>query len=433
MPLNSYCLTLTNESLYSVRASLRKSVVIIIKKLFRRLALLLTPAVCCLFIAVGLTDYFSPDTITAAGAVSSFISGDFPLSLRYRSDSVAVQAESQSDTTLTADLMLFGFFPVKQVSVTVTPRKTILTGGMPFGIRLYTDGLVVSSVSPVSTSQGSADPAGNADIQPGDILLSVNGTPLKTNEQLAQSVSTSDGEPLLIQVKRNGRCFTTSVTPAFDVHANAFKLGLHIRDSIAGIGTMSCIDPDTLTFAGLGHGICDAASGCLMPLNEGDIVKTEITSVTKGICGNPGTLSGCFDNDKAQGILTMNTDHGVFGKLLIPPDSSEPIPVAYRQEVVRGPAELVTTVSGSSPQHYRIEIEDISYNDRSSLKNMVIHVTDEKLLQQTGGIVQGMSGSPILQNGKFAGVVTHVFVNDPTHGYALFAESMMQELPKQNN
>lgn len=392
------------------------------KQLIRRLTLLLSPILCGLLLLSEAAGQMTPSRLKMTQPETAFMGADFPLSLRYKEDVSA----ADNGTVLDAELMMFGVLPVKSVDVTVQSHKTVLIGGRPFGLRIYTDGLLVSSVSAVQTPQGEVSPADEAGIRPGDVLLSAEDRPLRINEDLTAAVSDSNGHGMRLTVRREGSTFSTVIRPVWENASQSYRLGLHIRDSIAGIGTMTFIDPATHAFAGLGHGICDAESGSLMPLAEGDIVNAAITSVTKGACGSPGSLGGCFADGRAIGSLVLNTDSGVYGVLGTLPQEAFSLPVAFRQEIVRGPARLLTTVDSGEPQFYDIEIEDISYNDRSSSKSMIIHITDDALLRKTGGIVQGMSGSPILQNGCLAGAVTHVFVNDPTRGYAVFAENMTE-------
>lgn len=357
-----------------------------------------------------------------------FIKGSFPLSLHYSSGmtvSASAEANAAQNRKLNATLMLFDIFPVKDVSVTLTERKYVIPGGQPFGMRIYSDGLIISSVCTVCTPEGELCPADDAGIRKGDIIVSVNGKKLTTNEQLIEAVSTGGGAPMKLALQRDGKVFDTVITPVFDSSEKDYRIGLHIRDSIAGIGTMTFIDPTNDSFAGLGHGICDSESGCLMPMLEGDIVPAEITSVSKSICGSPGSLFGKFSGNVSCGSLAMNSDHGVYGTVSSMPANAQTIPVAFKQEIVRGDAQVITTVDGSEPECFDIRIEDVSYNDRGTVKNMIIKITDERLLRKCGGIVQGMSGSPIIQNGMLVGAVTHVFVNDPAHGYAVFAENML--------
>ena len=199
-----------------------------------------------------------------------------------------------------------------------------------------------------------------------------------------------------------------------------------MRDSTAGIGTITFYNPETGAFGGLGHGICDTDTTELMPLLNGEIVPVTISGVTKGQKGSPGELKGYFASNESVGTLSANVEEGVYGNLDTAPAGSTPLKAAMKQEVKAGAAQILTTIDGSGPQYYDIQVESIDYHENQSSKNMVIHVTDSALLEKTGGIVQGMSGSPIIQNGKIVGAVTHVFVNDPTRGYGIFAENMLE-------
>ncbi len=392
------------------------------KRLIKASVYLLTPVICILFVMAVIVDHFTPSQLTMASPATDVINGSFPLSLRY-DDSNAVLAsldQSHRQNSLKAKLMIFGFFPVKEVNVEIAERKNVIVGGQPFGIRIYTEGLVVSAVSDIVTKNGRVCPAKKAGIEKGDILLSANGTALRTNEQLQYITGSSEGM-IMLDVKREGRVFRTGIEPVFDADEGVLRLGLHIRDSIAGLGTMTYIDPEDGSFFGLGHGICDTESGCLMPMLEGDAVRAEITSVSKSICGTPGSLIGHFCGSEALGTLSANTAHGVYGKLAHIPEGCTAVPVAFRHEIVRGPAVILTTTEGAEPQEYEAEIEEISYNDSSKSRNIIIHITDERLLKKTGGIVQGMSGSPVLQNGRLIAAITHVFINDPTRGYCTCA------------
>ena len=376
----------------------------------------------------GAVNYFSPSELTVNIDDSSEVGLRFPLSLRYSDDgAVSVSAEADNGTAgqkKNARLMLFGSVPVKEVSVSFDKRQYVIPGGTPFGIRLYTDGLVVSGVSEVMTDEGEKNPAAEADIRKGDIILSADGVPLTTNEQFAEAVKNSGGKAVSIKVKRNSRTFTANAVPKLSSDDGEYHLGVYIRDSCAGIGTMTCIDPDDGSFVGLGHGICDLKSGRIMPLLNGDIVGADIVSVRKSTSGAPGSLCGCFSEVGPKGIIFENKENGVSGKLYNVPENYDTIPVAFRQEVTTGKAVMRTTIDDTGPQDYEIEITSISYNGMNRDKNMVIKVTDKRLIEETGGIVQGMSGSPIIQNGRLAGAVTHVFVNDPACGYAVFAENM---------
>lgn len=369
----------------------------------------------------------TPSQLRTDRLTSSFLNGSFPLSLSYEnSAAIAAQADSDSSENIKARLMMFNIFPVKEVNISLKERKYVIPGGTPFGIRLYTDGLVVSETASVKNSGSESFPAKEAGIESGDVIRSVNGKTLTSNEQLLRAVEESDGQPIKIEALHDSVPYSTLITPVFDSTSGKYRAGLYVRDSCAGIGTMTYIDPENNSYAGLGHGICDSESGRLMPLLNGDIVQAEINSVRKSICGSPGSLNGHFSSNAAIGTLILNSDHGVYGKYFLTDQKAQSIPVAFKQETVKGKAQLLTSVENSSPSYYDIEIEEISYNDVNTSKNMIIKVTDERLLKKTGGIVQGMSGSPIIQNGRLVGSVTHVFVNDPTRGYAVFAENMLE-------
>ncbi len=344
------------------------------------------------------------------------------LSLRYTD--ARVSRDFSSSASANAEVMLFGSIPVKSVDVNFSERQIVNLGGEPFGIRLYTDGLVVAQTSTVPTTDGLRDPAAQAGIECGDIITEVNGEKLKTNEQLMNIVENSGEESIRIRALHDGKPYTTRIIPVTDTQLKRPRLGLWVRDSCAGIGTITFIDRSSSTFAGLGHGIYDNESGSLMPLSNGDIVPADIISVNKSSGGSPGSLCGFFSSGSSAGTLTANDECGIYGKLTGELGSGKETEIAYRQEVTRGQAQIRTTINGSTPEYFDIEIEDITYNNENITKNMVIKVTDKRLLNETGGIVQGMSGSPIIQNGRLVGAVTHVFINDPSHGYAIFAENM---------
>lgn len=394
------------------------------KKLAKMMTASTAVLIAFLFSLCQAAAYLTPDEISVSSD-SDFFCCRFPLSLKYEGTSPAAQT-GQNHSSSKADIMLFGTVPVKEIEVKNSERKNVILGGEPFGIRLYTDGLVVTQISDIPTGSGKRNPALESGIACGDIITAVNHQTLRTNEQLLNAVENSNGESIRIDGIHEGNSYSTYITPVKDTAQNSYKIGLWVRDSCAGLGTVTFIDPENHLFAGLGHGICDSQSGSIMPLLKGDIVPAEISSVKKSTCGFPGTLLGSFSGNQTIGELYANSEYGLYGKTAdhYEYDPELLIPVAFRQEIVRGPAQICSTISGSKPEYYNIEIEEISYNQGNHSKNMVIKITDETLLKKTGGIVQGMSGSPIIQNHKLVGAVTHVFVNDPTHGYAIFAENM---------
>lgn len=324
-------------------------------------------------------------------------------------------AELEQTTDGRYDFRL-GAMNIKPVDVIVRERRTLIPGGTPFGIKLRTDGVMVISVN-------GGSPADKAGIKPGDVISSVNGVPVHTNSEIAGAVQLDSEECVIILSRGNGE-MCVKAEPERDV--NGLHIGAWVRDSAAGIGTLTFIDPQSGEFAGLGHPVSDVTTGELMPLSSGEITKAEIYSVIKGTSGEAGELCGDLC-EETVGNLTSNTSVGVFGELLSAPEGKS-LPMAFRQEVRCGEASILATIDGSEPKEYSIEIEKINLCAINGTKSMVIRVTDERLLRTTGGIVRGMSGSPIIQDGMLAGAVTHVFLNDPTRGYAVFAESMVEEM-----
>lgn len=309
-----------------------------------------------------------------------------------------------------------GAMKIKQVELNSSERKMLITGGMPFGIKLRTEGVMVISVN-------TGSPADKAGIKPGDVISSVNGVSVHTNSEISEAVQL-DAEECVIILNRGSGEMRITAEPKED--SGALRIGAWVRDSAAGIGTMTFYDPETGLFGGLGHPVSDVTTGELMPLASGEITKAEIYSVIKGVNGEAGELCGDLC-ENSVGTLRANTSVGVFGELDEEPQG-QALPMAFRQEVKCGFATILATTNGLEPQEYSIEIEKINLCAMNGTKSMVIRITDERLLEETGGIVRGMSGSPIIQNGMLAGAVTHVFVNDPTRGYAVFAESMVEEM-----
>ena len=337
---------------------------------------------------------------------------------------------SAMDTASSQDgnmqLMLFQSIPVKTVQVSTSVETSVVLCGTPFGIRMFTNGVMVVDMAQILSQDGSKDPAKEAGIQIGDIILSIDGEKVYQNEEIAKLVEESNGKPMQIEFKRGNDILTTTLNPVLSKADNTYKAGMWVRDSTAGIGTLTFYDQNSQSFGGLGHGICDADTCELMPLRTGDILPVTISGVTKGLRGTPGELRGYFSDDTAIGTLGANTDCGVFGKLEEQPEGTV-TQIGLKQTVQTGDVKILTTIDNEGPQYYSAVIESINYHGDEEGKNFVLRITDEKMLEKTGGIVQGMSGSPIIQNGKLIGAVTHVFVNDPTRGYGIFAENMLNE------
>lgn len=336
----------------------------------------------------------------------------------------AAQASATVQSSEIVSLKLFGVIPIKDVKVTNIDRPLLVPGGTPFGIKMLTKGVVVIGLADIDGKNGAISPSKEAGLKVGDIILSVDGEIVESNQDIARVIEKTDGKTVDIVLQRDEREIELEISPVFSTAGQCYKAGIWVRDSSAGIGTVTYFDPATSAFGSLGHPVCDVDTGEILPLDTGEVVPVAIGDVIKAQSGVPGELSGSFISESPIGMLMKNTQTGLFGTLNFCPSAYDQIPMALRQEVKIGPATIYTTISGTTPCEYNILIEKIDLNDDTITKNIVIKVTDPKLLAATGGIVQGMSGSPIIQNGKLIGAVTHVFVKDPTKGYGIFCENM---------
>lgn len=336
-----------------------------------------------------------------------------------------IQSVNQTEqNTYRSVLKWCGIFPVKTVTVDVVDSSVVTLGGIPFGIKLYTDGVLVVSFSDVDTVKGKYCPAQKCGLKVGDLIVSINGKEVFTNQEVANMVENCGGKELTVTIRRDNVLSVVKLKPEKSHSENRYKIGLWVRDSSAGVGTLTFYDPKTGVLAGLGHPICDVDTGEIMPISTGELVNARIFGVKKSVAGTPGELHGGFENG-TLGKLVSNNLAGVYAQATTP-FVGDTVEVALKQEIKEGEAYIYSTVSGAKPERYSILIKQINYKNTSITRNMVIEITDERLLSQTGGIVQGMSGSPIIQNGKLVGAVTHVLVNDPTKGYAIFAENMLE-------
>lgn len=301
--------------------------------------------------------------------------------------------------------------------------KTVCIGGMPFGVRFKTAGVTVAELEDIDTSSGKACPAKEAGLAAGDVIVKVNGKEVTGAEDVIKRIAGGDGNALTVTYKRRGTEKETTLTPVRD--SNGFyRAGMWIRDSAAGIGTVTYYDAKTGAFAGLGHGICDAETGELIPLSHGVVTNVSLCGIKKGTSGSPGELKGFFGETRI-GEISSNKRTGVYGTLhKLPYVKAEYVELAGKNEVKNGAVLVRCTVSDGEMHDYAAEISEVDVKS-GECKNFVVTITDSELLAKTGGIVQGMSGSPIIQNGKLIGAVTHVMVNDPTRGYGIFIENML--------
>lgn len=300
----------------------------------------------------------------------------------------------------------------------------VIPGGFPFGVKLYSNGLIIIGFSDIDGAKGSPSPAKDAGMELNDIITKINDKKISDAVEFTETVEKSRGSTLKIAYLRDNNEYECEVTPSYSDADGKYKVGLWLRDSTAGIGTVTFVVPETGIFAGLGHGICDSETGALIPLSKGIISDVKIEGIKKGVSGTPGELRGSF-NGTISGDMLSNTNNGIFGIFSKSKKfDCEKIRLGTRNDVCDGDAHIICTLDGNKTDKYSVKLSQI-HKDSTGNKNFIITITDQKLIEKTGGIVQGMSGSPIIQNGKLVGAVTHVLVGDPTKGYGIFIDNMI--------
>lgn len=306
-------------------------------------------------------------------------------------------------------LNLFGNIPVKKMDVNVIPKSEVVPVGKAIGMKLYTEGVLVVGMSEINGKK----PYENSGIQEGDAIIEINNEQIENTNDLIETVNKSNGTTVEVKYKRNEQTITTSIEPA-KVNENEYKLGLWVRDAAAGVGTMTFYEPSSGMFAALGHGIADIDTSELINIESGELTTTNILSIVKGQKGTPGEIRGTIENSESLGSIYKNTSFGVYGKVQsknkLDINNMEEMDVALRDEIKTGKAQILCELENGKTEKYDVEIKKLYLNNNENNKSMVIKITDEKLIEKTGGIIQGMSGAPIIQNGKFIGAVTHVFV-----------------------
>lgn len=335
-------------------------------------------------------------------------------------------ASAQVGSSYNVELRLMGVLPVKTVRAEVSDRRKVTVCGTPFGIKMFSDGVMVVGFTDIYTGAGYKNPAKAAGLELGDYVISVNGQKVKSNEDLKAIVTESKGAALTVRYTRKGKTHTAKLIPAEDHLSGGFRTGMWVRDSSAGIGTLTFIDTATGVFGGLGHSVTDVDTGESLTLSSGEIVPVTLSGAVAGTPGVPGELRGSFSGGLPFGSIRQNGETGVYGILYSLSLGGTVMETAVMQEVKTGPAKVITTIDDRGPRAYDIEIERLAFNAEDPNKNMLIKVTDKELLAATGGIVQGMSGSPIIQNDRLVGAVTHVLVKDPTRGFGIFSENMLK-------
>lgn len=315
---------------------------------------------------------------------------------------------------------------LKEVSVSVIPKITVIPLGNAIGLKLYTEGVLIVGMTDIEGTK----PYEKAGIKEGDRIIYINDKKISSTQDLVETINSSNGKEVYIKYIRENTEETTSIIPT-KTQNNEYKLGLWVRDAAAGVGTATFYVPSTGMFATLGHGITDIDTGDLITISNGELVTTNIVSIKKGEKGNPGEIKGSIEGGSKLGDITKNTSFGIYGKVTNKNRlkiTEQEMEVLNRSEIKQGKAQIICELESENKKSYDIEIEKIYTANNKDNKSMLIKITDKELLEKTGGIIQGMSGSPIIQNGKFVGAVTHVMVNDPTKGYAVFADMMLKQM-----
>lgn len=336
-----------------------------------------------------------------------------------------------SEGTNNLNLNLFGTIPVKEVNVNVIPKTMVVPLGNAIGMKLYTKGVLVVGMSQIETDKNEKKkPYENSGIEQGDTILEINNNIVGNTEELIKEVENSKGNTINIKYLRDDKTMQTDITPVKS--KNTYKIGLWVRDAAAGVGTLTFYEPSTNLFMALGHGISDIDTEEIVNIANGELVTANIVSITKGRKGYPGEIRGTIDEGKTIGTIYKNTNFGVYGmvknKNYLEADLTQEMEVAPRNEIKEGKAQIICQLENSTKRKYDIEIEKVYINNNQNNKSMLIKITDKELLEKTGGIIQGMSGAPIIQEEKFVGAVTNVLVNDPTQGYGVFADIMIKEM-----
>lgn len=327
---------------------------------------------------------------------------------------------------------LLGVVPIKSVSVKSVPEMEVYPGGTPIGVKLNTKGVLIVAFSDIETGKGKViSPAAESGMQVGDIILKINESTINNSQDLITKISISKNKKLKVTIERNGKILEKSIKPIKNKKDKEYKIGLWVRDSTSGVGTLTFYDKESSKFAALGHPITDVDTGSILKINDGEIIESSIVSLRKGQKGNPGELRGIFVNEDSNlGKVKKNSMCGIYGNgndKLIGKKFNKPIKIALRNEIKEGDAKILTTIDGCEPELYSIKIEKLLSQDKPGPKSMIIKITDERLISKTGGIVQGMSGSPIIQDNKLIGAVTHVLINKPEVGYGIYIEWMLED------
>ena len=427
------------------------------KKIYRRCLLCALIFTCLTLAGVGFLYYYEriPGNIKLKMGEDQVLNIGLPLEgeivrIQEDADGLAVPANGQGESNIPADsiyidlrnpvtmradtlssyqmnLKLFGFIPFKQVNIDVIENMTLTPVGLPVGIYMKTDGILVIGVGDFISVNGTSVSPARYLLKTGDYILSLNGEEVTGKNAFIEMVEDCGGQPVVLTVRRGGETFDIEVQP-YQNQSGEYKLGVWVRDNAQGVGTMTFVDSEG-NFGALGHGINDVDTGMIMELDSGTLYRTDIVAIKKGVKGEPGEMTGMIEYNDSNifGVISDNTERGIFGTCndrMLSCIETEPLPIGLKQEVEIGPAQILCMVDGEL-KYYDIRIKECHLDQNNVNRGIVLQVTDPELIAVTGGIIQGMSGAPIIQNGKLIGAVTHVLINDSTSGYGIFIEEMI--------
>ncbi len=390
--------------------------------------------------ALVMATYFSPQaqllrtlpqTLSIARGQPAALEAPYPLTMDVAS-AAASSDERLDESKATATISLFGLFPLREVEIEIADDLRLYPGGQAVGVAMNTAGVLVVGTSDLT---GANSPARLAGIKPGDVITEAGGQAIASTDELTAVVEAAGDAPIPFTVVRNESTLQLSLTPKRDGQSGRYRIGAWVRDSTAGVGTLSFYGRveagESMRYGALGHAITDADTQQVLTVGAGEIMLADVVDVRKGQSGYPGELKGSFlREDRVMGTIKRNNIFGIYGEMSDPPAHPiypDGLPIGRKDAVHTGPATILCTVGAEGMQEYTVEIVEINRQSAPAQRSLVLRVTDERLLEKTGGIVQGMSGSPIIQDGRLIGAVTHVFVNDPTMGYGLYIEWMLAQ------
>lgn len=388
----------------------------------------------CLLGFAGITLYDAvPDELYVVAGEEEKMDFSVPVSFERKEESIAVLKNqtnkgkaNMGEREYTLCCKFLSLIPLKEVSVHVVERESVFPSGMPIGIYTKTMGVLVIGTGKVTAADGMTYEPSDQLVSSGDYIMTVNGVEIQEKEELIEQVQKSEGEDLVLGIIREDDLIELKVRPV-KAEDKTYKLGIWVRDDMAGVGTLTYVKNSE--YGALGHPVSDADTGSMISLSNGQIYQTDIVSIVKGGDGVPGELTGVinYSDQYVLGNIIENTKTGIYGKMdeKVTEMEQESMETGMKQEIEKGDACILSSLDGTLKQ-YQIEIDEIDYNNKEKNKGILFHVTDEELLEKTGGIVQGMSGSPIIQNHRVIGAVTHVFISDATKGYGIFIETMLE-------